>query len=242
MCGLKEREAYHCDGNVCIGVLQDIISYMYSCIIFVSNLPAGVLFDLYANTEIPWELTVHFQHFPSQMLLKCATPSEIEHLYFHSLKQAVYLLHGSTRLFNELSVDAQRQLWQSVRISDHCAFLSVSEYLVNGGAESSAALRELKSLPIRVVRQDKPVVQRPVVPLLTSDAPTTSEARQKLLRDVLVLDLGAQLGISAETVDSFECVVHGIAVPMESPIFDLWKLMHHCDLFLYIIVRSALSS
>lgn len=200
---------------------------------------------MYAKGRTPWEIVVHFQHFPSQLLLKCSTPVEAEHFYFHSLKQAVFLLHGSTRLFNELSVEVQRSLWQSVRTSNRSVFLSIADQMVTAGRLDRGAVGELKSVPIRVVRKDKPVVQKPVAPFFPHTASAGGAVGvdsadvevPRSLRDVLLSDLAGPLDFSADTVDSLTCIIQGIEVPLESPVFDLWRLMRHCDLFLYVIIR-----
>lgn len=191
---------------------------------------------------------MHFQHFPSQLLVKCASPEDSEHFFFHSLKQAVFLLYGSTRLFNELSVEVQHQLWNSVQTNDHNVYRTIADQLISVELANQTQLCAVKSLPVRVVRKDKPTVQRPISLFVSTKDPAVNDdtapesadsAVQKTLRDVLLMDLGTQLDISAATVDTVECVIHGIGIPLDAPIFDLWRLMCHCDLFLYVVVRSA---
>jgi hypothetical protein len=58
----------------------------------------------------------------------------------------------------------------------------------------------------------------------------------KTLEDVLQQDFNAALGLGENSCRSLNVVIQGVAVPWDSPIYELWRLMAHCDLFLYIVV------
>jgi autophagy-related protein 5 len=52
------------------------------------HLPVGVLFDLYANTEqLPWEVTIHFRHFPVNQLIRCVGDETVRSVFFNTLKE-----------------------------------------------------------------------------------------------------------------------------------------------------------
>lgn len=201
-------------------------------------------------------MVVHFQAFPSFLLLRCTNPEESEHFYFHSLKQALFLLHGTTRLFNELSVEQQRSLWRSVQFGDHVQYGDVAGRLrpssllstendAHCHTEAQAALAQVKIVPVRLLRPGKPALQRPVRLRRSSaaDAVATDGSgsevpeaqlslllQQRTLGEVLSEDFAEALDINP-----VKCIIQGITVPLEAPIYDLWCLMSHCDLFLYII-------
>ena len=81
-----------------------------------SNLPIGVLFDMCQQKSLPWKLTIHFRMNPSQQVAS-VSESVAEKMFFHDVKQAVYLMHGHTRAFTSLSIPMQNQLWDSVNTS-----------------------------------------------------------------------------------------------------------------------------
>lgn len=236
-------------------------------------------------------ILVHFQAFPTQTLLKCVTPEDSEHFYFHSLKQALFVLHGKTRAFNDLAVDQQQTLWQAVRCSERSLFESIgAKFRPALPVADYQQLMNLKSLPVRLLRRGKPVVQRPVSLWKASSTASLSTAVEKVrlspvggtsggvaactdgdiqtvgnssaedaagsdtvnsvpriapdpeqvkksLEDVIIQDFGAVLGVTdSDSCRSLEVVIQGITVPWEAPIYDVWRLMAHCDLFLYVVV------
>jgi hypothetical protein len=273
-----------------------------------SNVPVGVLYDLFGEGRREMHITVHFQAFPSQTILKCVSPVDSEQFYFHSLKQALYVLHGKTKPFNDLSVEQQRALWQAVRDSHREAFeeISATFRLSAPLLANMAAVKDVKGIPIRVLRRDKPTTQRPVslwkppaavvlaglekmdtIETATAaatvaaavdvaatstteptkptkateySAPAATETAtggkgdnssepaapaaalheaplvMKTLEDVLQQDFNAALGLGENSCRSLNVVIQGVAVPWDSPIYELWRLMAHCDLFLYIVV------
>jgi autophagy-related protein 5 len=74
------------------------------------QLPAGVLYDMFCDSSaardanLPWKLTVHFQAFPSEVLVPCSGDKAFEQHYFHSLKQGLYLEHGNSSTAMSLEV------------------------------------------------------------------------------------------------------------------------------------------
>jgi hypothetical protein len=265
----------------------------------------GVLYDLYGEGMREMHITVHFQAFPSQTILKCVSPADSEQFYFHSLKQALYVLHGKTKPFNKLSVEQQRALWQAVRDSQREAFEDIAANFRPTAPllANMTAVKDVKGIPIRVLRPNKPTTQRPVslwkppaavvlaglekmdtietataaatvaaavdvAATSTTEAPegtkenaqaapeTATEGKgdnsseptapaaalheaplvMKTLEDVLQQDFNAALGLGENSCRSLNVVIQGVAVPWDSPIYELWRLMAHCDLFLYIVV------
>lgn len=223
---------------------------------FLSNLPLGALYDLYAEQSRSMHIVVHFQAFPAQRILKCANAADCEHFFFHSLKQATFLLHGHTRLFNDLSVPQQQALWRAVCSTDQSAYDSViasllpaapAYCLTNDAALNQHAHKDIKSIPVRVLRRDKPTLQRPVSLFKTqrssADGAQGSGAEcsampVKTVQDVLLQDFGTALSLPAECY-SLEIRIQGISVPPEAPIYDIWRLMCHCDLVLYIVLPAV---
>lgn len=50
--------------------------------------PIGVLYDLLATQQdLPWSVTVHFQEFPSSVLLRCGAEDEVKSHVNNTLKE-----------------------------------------------------------------------------------------------------------------------------------------------------------
>ena len=59
--------------------------------------PVGVLFDLFANPqELPWPITVHFQGFPTQQLLRCPNEAFVKSHYMNVLKEVPFCIYFQT--------------------------------------------------------------------------------------------------------------------------------------------------
>lgn len=213
-------------------------------------MPIGVLYDSeiagQGDQLAPWDVTVHFQHFPSSEVLPCDRLADSEKLYFHSLKQALHLLHGSTRLYNEFTIASQERLWRAVCSADGGEYAAAASPLLPVDA------RAIGRLPVRLVYSDtldqrSRCLQRPVAcvscngcalrtlsdvltedfaPFMEGTAPRLSEQQQQ------------QRQVAAASVPKTEwcrfVMIQGIEVPLDAPAIDVWQLMHHCDLFLYI--------
>jgi hypothetical protein len=58
-------------------------------IIDCRHYPLGVLYDLYANEELPWSLTVHFREFPTSQLLRCPNVETIQSHFNNTVKEVI---------------------------------------------------------------------------------------------------------------------------------------------------------
>jgi len=206
-----------------------------------ANLPIGVLFDICSTImamrrgsstklDLPWALTVHFSSFPADALIRCGSLADSERFFLHSLKQALFLLGGSTRGFNAVSVEDQKQLWDSVCQGSRHSFNDVAEGF------KPKSMGDCRMLPIRIFVFQKGhltfprTVQRPV------NCEHSSQDLLSVLQKQFLLGGGAQGEGREEVVE--KAIVAGIEVPLSASIFDLWHLFAHPDLFLYICVHT----
>lgn len=200
-----------------------------------TTLPAGVLYDLFHNddtatTVMPWNITIHYQLHPSNKVIKCSTSKAVERQYFHNLKQALFLLHGHTRSFNTLTNDNQQLLWEAVMTvykDDYDTVINTlrpNEWL------------QCKVLPIRIVQQMKPTIQKPIK-IKNNNSITLNQVMYTFLNDCEV-----EVTASADVVDycnRYKVLVQGIVISDGSiPIYELYRHFHHTDLFLYIILHQ----
>ena len=188
------------------------------------QLPAGVLFDLHGgdSTAYPWEITIHFLSFPSATLLRSEGDKALEFHFFHSLKQGMYLEHGSSATAMSMQADEQQRLWLAMCADDAASF-----------AATDKRLRRTRpsAVPVRLVVDGAPVAQ----PFLRMESPADeggSITVGDVLRKHLSLPTGA-FGVRA--------VCHGVDVPANAPLAEVWAALAHPDHFLYVTVLPAAS-
>lgn len=99
-----------------------------------------------------------------------------------------------------------------------------------------SAVFEVKSVPVRLARPESPVLQRPVA--VWRDANSEGERAMRTVMEALQEDFRVPLP-AAEDAAQARCIVQGVEVPLDAPIYDFWRLMSHCDLFLYVTLRAA---
>lgn len=135
-------------------------------------------------------------------------------MFFHSLKQAVHLLNGSTRPYYELTMDEQKAIWRAASSG------SLQVDLLEGIFQKlcPAVTEEIKSIPLRVLQANGRTVQR-----MCPVARTLGEVLEQLLPS----EQGQGQGLG-------EVLIQGVLVQRSTPVLSAWQLMHHLDLFLYV--------
>lgn len=170
------------------------------------HLFAGTLYDLNSkrnNTQgrglgssgaaLPWKLRVHFTSYPTNQILPFDTNSSsssssggggdimptIQRYYMNSLKQALFLQHGSTQVAMNICKADHRKLWDAVVSSNYHLYGEINAELQadiregnnnsgSGGADdaggdsagSGRCDEGLRNIPVRVLVDSKPAIQR----------------------------------------------------------------------------------
>ena len=190
------------------------------------TLPIGLLYDFYVgdgSVDGPWKINIRFQGGPlltSQQSISSNSKFS-EKMYFHLLKQSLHILHGSSRMFNNLSIEQQGALWKSISSKNHTQF-----HTILSGVQYSDS--PPKNIPIRLVEVGTSGDGLQVRQKSVHSSKETGN--QRTCGEILQDDFHYQASVS-------EVMIHGVAVPTEAPICSLWEVMKYGDLFLYIIVR-----
>jgi hypothetical protein len=135
--------------------------------------------------------------------------------YFHSVKQGLYLEHGSSDAAMRLAREKQRRLW---------------EYLIGNNASAFAAidgeLRKVPAnrIPVRLVLRGGRVLQ----------PPCGGGAEAIPLRDFISEYLSVSSG-------SLRAVCHGVPVCLDTPLVELWSALSFPDHFLYLNIIQVSS-
>jgi len=187
-----------------------------------STLPIGVLFDLHSNGKSPpWKISVHFQGLiQPEGTIRCSSPAMTEKHFSHSLKQALQLIHGNTRLFNSLSAEGNDQLLRGVRFGCYSDYAEIA-------FQFKASTETIRTVPIKfMLASSGHSIQQSVSAF---QRPNDRESRTTLEQ---AIPISARL--QWERHGPIVAKVHGIAIPLGAPVFDLWDQFHHADLFLYV--------
>jgi len=217
------------------------------------HLPVGVIFDtVNERAEIPWRITVHYQHFPAS-LLRCSDPQDMHTTFTNTLKEAMFLRHGHTKGVMQLSKDEQQLLFHSISKRDFDGYWRVNQHLLHPEGTRTSC----RHVPVRFVfrNMSQPFVQKPIPPSDTSGQPHTVLSGLRLLLTQLITDQHRQLHSGSPAPqgpnafpdtarpgaveEGAQCYLHGQPLPMDTPLS--W-LVDHCacaDNFVYIVTTVS---
>ena len=179
-----------------------------------ADLPLGVLVDVHALQQKPQKqhdkvfthLTVHFHHQPVEFVMT----DECSRLFFHSLKQALFVGFGSCSAFYSLSAQDQCDLFSSLNTDGG-----------KGGARAAEIVARL--FPASVLRVPVRIV--------------SSEQQQQIrVRQTVVSPSSTLSATLHEAGVASGCLVQGMIVPPDCPMVQLWVQLRHGDGWLYVVV------
>lgn len=190
------------------------------------QLPCGVLFDAFdMNVRLPWKITVHFSDFPRDKLIMLSKTQSHEDLFFHSLKQSLFIHYGSSSSIVEMTKAEQTALYGSIMKSNCDRYEDSFEKLVSSDS---------KHIPIRLVRSNRPIANVALEIHGDDDDVSDNAYTVKRMMDEIASkceDAGSDLSLS----------VHGLAIDEHMRAMDIetfHKIFRFPDDFLYIHVRG----
>jgi hypothetical protein len=135
---------------------------------------------------LPWKIRLHFTSYPSTQLLELGggagggggdgVLTVVERSFKNSLKQALFLQHGNSKIAMNMTKQAHGQLWESILTTKYSIYRQVNaEYLqpmpkqqppnnsnnnntTTGSSSSSSSTVQL--IPIRILVDSKPALQK----------------------------------------------------------------------------------
>ncbi|KAI8823435.1 autophagy protein Apg5-domain-containing protein [Fimicolochytrium jonesii] len=212
--------------------------------------PVGLLCDYHLGTEtngagavpLPWYITVHFSNFPTVELIRMQPKQHLETArdsFMSLVKEADYLRNGTIKRVMGLSKNDQTQLWDALVSHNYNAFWDVNSQLVT--QENSIP----KYIPLRIHILGRAVIQEPV--------PSVDDNLDKeySLHDVLgrlIPDVfgggpedAAEGGFAPSAERKPAAILHGIVIPLDTPILWLSRNCSYPDGFLHFVVRNHIS-
>ncbi|KAL1914791.1 uncharacterized protein VTP21DRAFT_7883 [Calcarisporiella thermophila] len=193
--------------------------------------PIGLLYDLLTHNDpssdsiqaLPWRLTVHFENFPANQLIRGQAVDATQDFFFSMVKEADFLMHGSTKKLMNLSKDDQTQLWDGLASNSYERFWSINQRL------SPADAPQTRYIPLRVYLPDASVViQEPLSPFDEDGSLLTLwDALHRLLPDLFPDKKAKPCALP---------VVHGVIPQMEMPLIWAAQQLSYPDNFLHIVI------
>jgi len=190
--------------------------------------PIGVLYDTYGRHQMPWPITVHFQGFPSDQLLRCPDEDTIKSHFLNTLKEANYMKYGDIDNVNALSVLEHTDLWAGIFRNEKERFWKISHKLNTRGME------HIVNVPVRIIRpQQRFMIQEPFPPKGPDGKDhTLADILEKLVPDVTITSNGTQL------TTRHNLLIQGIVPTLDMSLLWLTSNLTNTDNFLYIIILS----
>jgi len=200
------------------------------------NYPVGVLFDFLCDDScLPWQLTIHFQGYPHDKLLRCGSEDVVKNHFYNVLKAANYMKHGDGSKVNSLSVQEFNALWDGLRQGE---FDEYSHPVYKIRAEPG----HVKQLPVRVIIPTAnsssdtsfpyfSCLQHPFLAFVDQDG-TQLRTLGHALHELLPALFPSQTERSDMT-----CVVQGLEPDLDTPLHWLTECASYPDNFLYLVIK-----
>lgn len=242
--------------------------------------PVGLLWDMFghendriarerdpslpSNTLLPWTITIHFQDFPEEDLIRCSTRSAIESSFISTIKEADTLKHRGD-IMSSLQKKDHNMLWTGLVNNRFDQFWSVNQRLMStdSGETSKSPSKEapsstspikgyFRSIPIRVYLPDKNpqnYIQKLVKPVNESGSVTLLDFMRQLNLFPSVTSSTSSHDTSClegDTNDSkiqfpsnIRVLTHGMEVPLESPLQWMSQHLSYPDNFIHLCILPS---
>ena len=189
------------------------------------HLPIGVLFDMEdSRSVLPWAITVHFDKFPSEEILRYDRREDVELSFMSSLKEADQLKHGG-KVVSLMEKKDHKQLWQGLHNDKFDQFWAVNRKLMESLPGDDGAF---KHLPLRLFDGDRPMLQKLYKTVVKDE---DGNKRNLTLGDLLKEALGEVKASNARAV------TQGVEPPLDTPLQWMSEHLSYPDNFLYICVK-----
>ncbi|ODM96953.1 Autophagy protein 5 [Orchesella cincta] len=185
------------------------------------NYPIGLWFDLFAEGALPWTVTVHFDGYPEDKIMRCSCKETVRSQFMSYLKEADALKHKG-QVMNCMQEKDHNQLWQGFQNDKFDQFWSVNKKLME-----SVVGEGFRHIPIKCYTPEKLAIQRIVKPIDDTTGTWTT------LHDAL-LEFFPTIDFSTVRV-----IIHGVEPPLGTPVQWLSEHMSYPDNFLHLSILPS---
>lgn len=188
--------------------------------------PVGLLYDLFVtDSALPWQITVHFDKFPEKVLLKCPSKDAVESHLMSSLKESDAMKHKN-HIMSLMQERDHNQLWLGLLHDKFDQFWSVNRKLMEHTAEDG-----FRHIPFRLYADFPELSSKPYIQFLIK--PVENEKK------TTVEDLLARTNLKVESKGPVHVIIHGIDIPLETPLQWMSEHLSYPDNFLHLCIRHS---
>jgi len=190
--------------------------------------PFGVLYDTYGNGQLPWNITVHFQRFPVESLLRCPSDDIVKWHFSQAIKESNYIKYGNTNIINDLGESDSNSHWAGFKNTDYSKFWSVNIRLFN--------VYEIRKIPIRIFKSDQQkLITQESFPAFkneeNSELTTLLDLLSHTFPEILIQNENGEFGLT------HKIIIQGVEPNLDMGLLWLTCNLSYPDNFLYIILQ-----
>jgi autophagy-related protein 5 len=208
------------------------IFYSYRGLPLKWHYPIGLLYDLLSDGSaemLPWGIAVHFYDpFPVQTIIRMLTHDSPRETFMATVKQADYIrCGGSSRSYMAmLSKSDQSRLWDGLWSDNFERFWQANSKLLQ-------QQRQAFNIPLRIYQTpliDSAMNWPPPIQELVSS--TRTDGKETTVGDLLESVTPVEKRPAAAAA-----VLHGVEIPLETPLCWLSENCAYADGFLHVVLR-----
>ncbi|KAH3668329.1 hypothetical protein OGAPHI_002083 [Ogataea philodendri] len=195
------------------------------------NLPIGLLYDLTTTDsqaeKQAWELTLRYHDYPVEYVIPIEPNTNfLKSYWINQLKEACFILNGSSKLVMNMSRTETDEFYQAAIHKESVQYETAFRRLLPSNISS------LKNIPIKIYL---PLSNKLIQPVIAN-------VGRKLTLGNLLQSLIPDLFPSSLMYTVAHPVSHGVVLPIDSPVVDLYICMKSLDAFLHISIRMIQKS
>ena len=189
--------------------------------------PIGVLYDMYGNKNLPWNILLHFKRFPVTEIMRCQGREAVEANFMSAVKEADSLKHRSA-VMNAMKKNEHKQLWMGLCNDKFDQFWSINKRLME-----RLNSEPFRSIPVRVYLNDGLVLQKFFKSVSDNGELHTLKDFLKTCFPHLFVE-----GEPGTLKENISLVVQGITPSLETPMQWMSEHLSHPDNFLHFVVTK----
>ncbi|KAL1989131.1 hypothetical protein VTN96DRAFT_3678 [Rasamsonia emersonii] len=209
------------------------------------------------KSPLPWRLTLHFQNWPDEDLVRLDPDGMVMHdAFINSVKEADFLRNGNAKGIMSLSKEDSSGLWKAVQDHDLASYRRITNILLPPPSQPfrNVPIRFFLPLPPDAGRPSLKVVQSPLPPTITTSSSSTSTSASSSSSGSTDSARGSHQRQQPQTIGTAlhsllpnlfpsrripvlaKPVLHGAVVPMTAPIEEVVRSSAYGDGWAAIVI------
>ena len=181
------------------------------------SIPTDILHNIYAYGN-HLDLTIEISKLPSTSLISSSSSfselnSLLEKFWHNKLKESCYILNNSSNIVMSMSIKQSTEFWNSVINYDYKTFETYFKKLTNSLLNIPCKVYIVNELKLYEMKQ------------LNLSGLNFNNSKLSIIFDKLSIP------------ENFNIYCHGIQLPIDSPIWEVYLLLKHFDTFIHLVIK-----